>query len=223
MKGQLQTSILCMESHYPGVKSVLKGMPDQPDWGTTQCNAGVRYTVAPEDRYRTTIDMMIADRIGAAGNPAWNQAWIERNQRQGAIMVKQFANQGTQILDQGARARAASSAQFNQDQASRQRMHEQFLATMQRGTDKSMAQAAQIANSNHTITSNWVDYSLDRQTVRDPGTGQTSKVTSGYSATWVDSSGKVSYQTNDPNANPNGSLPGNWTRQQVVNGDGTPR
>jgi hypothetical protein len=33
----------------------------------------------------------------------------------------------------------------------------------------------------------------------------------------------VSYQTNDPNADPNGSLPGTWTRQQVVHGDGSAR
>jgi len=83
MKGQLQTSILCGESHYPGVKSMLRGVPDQPDWGTTQCGAGVRYTVAPEDRIQATLDAMIANRIGAAGNPTWNQAWIERTQRQG--------------------------------------------------------------------------------------------------------------------------------------------
>ena len=62
---------------------------------------------------------------------------------------------------------------------------------------------------------------MNQQTVRDPATGQANKVTSGYNATWVDSSGKVSYQTNVPNANPNGTLPGNWTRQQVVRGDGT--
>jgi hypothetical protein len=229
MKGQLQTSILCGESHYPGVKSMLRGVPDQPDWGTTQCGAGVRYTVAPEDRIQATLDAMIANRIGAAGNPTWNQAWIERTQRQGAAFAQQLANQnqnqnqGTSILEAGARSRAAGAAQFNQDQASRQRMHEQFLSTMQRGTTMSMQSAAQVANSNHTITSNWVDYSLDRQTVRDPGTGQISKVTSGYNATWVDNTGKVSFQTSDPNANPNGSLPGTWTRQQVVNGDGTAR
>jgi hypothetical protein len=28
----------------------------------------------------------------------------------------------------------------------------------------------------------------------------------------VDSTGKVSYQTNDPNANPNGILQGTWTQ-----------
>ena len=84
-----------------------------------------------------------------------------------------------------------------------------------------MNRAAQIANSNHTIASDWVDYSLDQQTVRDPHTGQVTKVSSSNSYTWIDSSGKVSYQTNDVNANPNGTLQGNWTRQQQVHGDGT--
>ena len=37
----------------------------------------------------------------------------------------------------------------------------------------------------------------------------------------VDSSGNNSYQTNDSNANPNGTRMGNWTRQQQVHGDGS--
>jgi hypothetical protein len=92
---------------------------------------------------------------------------------------------------------------------------------MQRGTDMSMNRAAQIANSNHTIAADWVDYALDQQTVRDPNTGQVSKVSSSYSYTWLDGSGTVSYQTADPNANPNGIYKGNWTRQQQVHGDGS--
>jgi len=100
-------------------------------------------------------------------------------------------------------------------------MHEQFLDTLQRGTDQSMARAAQVANSNHRMARDWVDFALDQQTVRDPGTGQVSKVSSGYNATWIDSSGKASFQTTDPNADPNGAIPGTWTRQQVVHGDGS--
>jgi hypothetical protein len=85
----------------------------------------------------------------------------------------------------------------------------------------SMHRAAQIANTSHTMASDWVDYALDQQTVRDPGTGQVSKVSSSYSYTWVDDSGKTSFQTNDGNANPNGYLTGNWSRQQQMHGDGT--
>jgi hypothetical protein len=55
----------------------------------------------------------------------------------------------------------------------------------------------------------------------DPSTGAVSKASSAYNYTWVD--GSTSYQTNDPNANPNGLLQGTWTKQQVVHGDGTPK
>ena len=78
-------------------------------------------------------------------------------------------------------------------------------------------------NARSTATSDWVDYALDRQTVLDPNTGKVNKVSSSYGYTWVDSTGKAGYQTNDVNANPNGVLQGTWTRQQVVHGDGTTR
>jgi len=56
-----------------------------------------------------------------------------------------------------------------------------------------------------------VDFALDRQTVRNPNTGQVSKLSLWYSYTW----------TNDATADPNGTWPGTWTRQQQVHGDGT--
>jgi hypothetical protein len=115
----------------------------------------------------------------------------------------------------------AQQQQFNHDQAVRQQMHEDFMATMQRGTDMSMARTQANMNARSTAASDWVDYALDQKTVRDPNTGQINKVTSSYNNTWVDSSGKTSYQTNDVNANPNGVLPGNWTKQTVVHGNGT--
>ena len=76
-------------------------------------------------------------------------------------------------------------------------------------------------NARSTVASDWVNYSLDQKTVRDPNTGQVTKVSSSNSYTWLDTSGRTSYQTNDVNANPNRILQGNWTRQQQVHGDGT--
>jgi hypothetical protein len=128
-----------------------------------------------------------------------------------------------QIFAQQGAARLAQSQEFNHQQAVRQQMHEEFLSTMQRGTNMSMAQTQQNMNARSTATSDWVDYALDRQTVLDPNTGQINKISSSYSYTWVDSTGKVGYQTNDVNANPNGVLQGTWTKQQVVHGDGTTR
>src|SRR5664279_3232889 len=127
----------------------------------------------------------------------------------------------TQMQRNSAAQMQAQQQQFNHDQAVRQHMHEDFMATMQRGTDMSMARTNESMNARSTATSDWVDYALDQRTVTDPNTGQISKVSSSYSNTWVDSSGKVSYQTNDVNANPNGVLPGTWTKQRVVHGDGT--
>ena len=106
--------------------------------------------------------------------------------------------------------------------AVQQQEHDQFLQQMQAGTDASMANAAAIANSDHQMAMDTVDYSLDQQTVMDPNTGAISKASSAYNYTWVDSSGKTSYQTNDSSANPNGVMPGTWTKQQVVHGNGAP-
>lgn len=110
--------------------------------------------------------------------------------------------------------------QFDHDQAVRQQMHEQFLSTMQRGTDMSMARAQAGMNARSTATSDWVDYALNQRTVMDPSSGQLTKVSNSYSYTWRDSTGQHVYQTTDPNANPNGTMPGSWTKQQVVHGDG---
>ena len=109
---------------------------------------------------------------------------------------------------------------FERNQAVQQHMHEDFMPTMQRGTDLSMDRTRQSMNARSTAASDWVDYALDQRTVADLNTGQISNVSTSYNNTWVNSSGKTSYRTNDVNANPNGVLPGTWTKQTVVHGDG---
>ena len=84
-----------------------------------------------------------------------------------------------------------------------------------------MAAANASMNAQSQSASDWVDYALGEQTVLDPSTGQVSNVSSAYSYTW--SNGQTSYQTNSPDANPNGSMPGTWTKTQVVHGNGTPK
>jgi hypothetical protein len=214
MKGRIGTSVTCTEMTQPGMHSILRGMPDQPGWTTDQCRATVLYMAAPENQYDALLKLWDGPEMKIHGSPEWNRAVMDRDSRQAAMRDQQ-------MNAQAAAQRQASAQQFNHDQAVRQQMHEQFLATMQRGTDMSMARAAQVANTNHAIAQDWVDYSLDRQTVLDPNTGQVSKVSSSYGYTWVDSTGHTSFQTNDVNANPNGALQGTWTRQQVVHGDGS--
>jgi len=221
MKGELRVSVTCTETVSPGLQSLSKWAPGHPPQVVTgppstvdKCTAGVRYSSAPEGQFAGLMRQWDAPGMGGRPEDAWGKAWIQRNTAQMQQMTADMNRAATQ-------QRQAQQQQFNHDQAVRQQMHEQFMATMQRGTDMSMARTQANMNARSTAASDWVDYALDRQTVRDPNSGQITKVSSSNSYTWLDSSGKVSYQTNDPNANPNGTLQGNWTRQQQVHGDGT--
>jgi hypothetical protein len=214
MRGRLKVMVECMETVYPGMKSVLRGIADRPSSTVDKCTAGVTYYTAPESQYQAMIRQWDAPGMGGKAEDAWQQAWVQRNSEQSQQMISQMNRNA-------AAQRQASAQQFSHDQAVRQQMHEQFMATMQRGTDMSMARTQASMNARSTSTSDWVDYALDRKTVLDPTTGQVSKVSSSYTHTWIDSTGKTSFQTNDINANPNGVLPGNWTQQQVVHGDGS--
>jgi hypothetical protein len=208
MEALLTATVTCFHSPVPDFQR------QNHHYATDTCNAGVRLLRAPEGKLDAASKLMDPHTTGARTNPQWAQAYMELQNRRSQQMLKQMQDSSNQQMQR-------SHEQFMQSQAMRQHQHEQFLATMQRGTDMSMRRAAQIANSNHTMASDWVDYALDQQTVRDPGTGQVSKVSSSYSYTWVDETGKTSFQTNDVNANPNGYMKGNWSRQQQVHGDGS--
>ena len=204
MHGRLDGNVSCFSTRTPRMNA-------QP-WISNNCSASVRYTVAPEAQFDSVYRQM--GNVGAVINPAWVGAW------------KTALDQRTQqmIASSQASSQAAIAAQqnaFQQQQAVQLKQHEEFLATMQRGTDNSMNNAAQIAARQHTIASDWVDYALNQKTVADPGTGQLAKVPGGSSYTWRNSAGDQAYQTSDPNANPNGTLQGTWTRQVQVHGDGT--
>ena len=215
MLGELRVTLDCTATTYPGMKSILRGIPDRPSSDVTVCNASTRFYNAPSAQLTSVLAQWDAPGMGAVGNRAWQQAWVSRYQQQAnQQMAQNIANTNA--------AMAASRQQFQQSMAAQAQMHQQFMATLQRGTDMSMAQANASMNARSTAASDWVNYALDQQTVLDPSTGQVTNVSSAYSYTWVDSSGKTSYQTNDPNANPNGVMQGTWTKQQVVHGNGTP-
>jgi hypothetical protein len=203
MQGRLDGQVRCQHTQMGPAGRV---------WDIHVCWANLKYTHAPEAQF-TTVSAL-SDDVHESVEQQWLSAYLTDQARRGQAMIRKGFD------DNNARM-AAQQEQFQRGQAMRQRQNDEFNATLARGTQMSMNQATQIANSSHTITSDWTDYSLDRQTVRDPNTGQISKVSSTYSYTWLDESGKVAYQTTDANADPNGSLKGNWTRQQVVHGDGS--
>ena len=97
-----------------------------------------------------------------------------------AAYSQRYANQleasTRQLLNESNAAFAARQQMYKDAAAVQQQEHNEFLQTMQEGTDRSMANAAQIASSNHRSAQDMVDYSLDRQTVLDTTTGQTWKI-----------------------------------------------
>lgn len=213
MKGELRVTVDCTETVYPGMKSILQGVASRPDSTVNLCTAATRYYAAPAAQFAQVVALWDAPGMGAKQSQDWGQAWVNRNQQQ--------ANQMEQAnIAATNQAMAASRAKFQQDMAVQNQMHQEFMATMQRGTDMSMARTQASMDARSTATSDWVDYALDQQTVTNPA-GGVSKVSSAASYTWIDSSGQTSYQTNDVNANPNGVLQGNWTKQTVTHGDGT--
>ena len=179
-----------------------------------QCYAEVRYTTAPEAQF-PAVDALMQN-AGAIQLAQWNKAWLDFNNQQTAANIRQIQANGAANI---ARIKA-NGEQFRQSQQMRQRVHEEFMATMRRGTDMSMNRTKANMDARSRSTSDWVDYALDRQTVRDPGTGQSTKVSSTHSYTWSDGAGHF-YQTDNPSYDPNGVLPGTWTRQQKVHGDGS--
>jgi hypothetical protein len=204
MNGLLYAQVRCLHSQMTFANKL---------WDMHTCWANVKYTRAPEPQFRA-VTSQVTDVVNEVINPQWLQAYMQRQQQQGQQMLDDQMRRNNATMH-------AQFQQFQQGQAARQRMNDDFISTMQRGTQMSMNQATQIANSDHTISSDYVDYSLDQQTVRDPNTHQISKVSSTSTYTWLDGSGKVAYQTNDANADPNGTLKGTWTRQQKVHGDGS--
>ncbi len=213
MLGELRVTLDCTETVDPGAKSGVPGMANRPGSTVDVCTAGTRYYAAPASQFAQVIALWDAPGMGAKQSMPWQQAWLQRNQQQADQM------ESANIASTNA-AMAASAQKFKQDMAVQSQMHQEFMATMQRGTNLSMKQAGDSMNARSTATSDWVDYALDQQTVMDPSTGQVSKVSSGYSYTWTN--GTTNYQTQDPNANPNGVMQGTWTKQQVVHGNGTP-
>jgi hypothetical protein len=175
------------------------------------CNATVRMVRAPKGQLDAALAKIDTLNVGLTSNPEWISRYMQyQNQRSQAIM-NQMNAQSRAIMQQ-------RQADFEHAQAMRAQQHQQFMATMQAGTDRALANARAVANSNHAIAQDWVDYALDRQTVTGPG--GTVKVSSAYTQTWTNGNGQY-YQTNNPNANPNGVLPGNWSQTQQVHGDGS--
>jgi hypothetical protein len=193
MKGNLRVVLKCTESVTPAVRvlsptppvhMITQGTPTVVD----HCEANLQYMTSPESEFAGLSKQWSAPGMGnGQGILAWQDAWANRYEQNLQRQTTAFIN--------GSNARFnAEQERYRQQAAVQQQTHNEFMETLQRGTDMSMQRTADAMQARSTATSDWVDYALDRQTVRDVNTGQT---------------GKISNQVT-----PGGSL-------QKVHGDGT--
>ncbi|MBD5633045.1 MAG: hypothetical protein IAI49_01090 [Candidatus Eremiobacteraeota bacterium] len=182
--------------------------------GLTQCQAFIQVARAPKGRLDALAREIDEEKLGF-GQPL--PAYQQRLAQWYDARFAAFREQGREDM---ARSNELIRSSFEHSMALQQHEHEQFMNQLQSETDASMNRTARAMNARSTAASDWTDYALDQQTVT--GSGGTVKISNSYSQTWSNGQGDY-YQTNYTDVNPNGSLPGNWTRQTVVHGNGTPR
>lgn len=144
-------------------------------------------------------------------------AWIAHVRQ---TLAEKNARRQRELTQQEQAGAAMLKKQFDDFMATSQRNHEAFMAQQESSFRSSMNNANNAMNARSTAASDWVDYALDQQTVIGPG--GYAKVSNSYNQTWSSTTGNQTtwYQTNDPNANPNGVLPGNWVQNTKVHGNG---
>jgi len=177
------------------------------------CSAQVMRYWAPQGKNAADTDMFntIEHSISI------DQEWAARFNQEITQKIKEVYAQGNKMLQsQMDSANARMKAQynsFNQAQDMRQEQHQQFMDTLQRGTDMSMKQAAATADASHRAAGDWADYSLGLQKRLNPATGEISKDSAAYTYSWISDNG-AHFESNDPNDNPNGNGNTTWTLSQ---------
>ena len=177
------------------------------------CFARVDILSAPKGRLDALIQLVDGNNLPrGVGNPAYFQAVMQHQNQEASEALRQ-------LNEQAARNNAMLHQQFESSMQMMRANHAAFMQQQESQFHSAMNSAINDMNARSTAASDWVDYALDQQTVT--GSGGTVKVSSAYSQTWSNGQNEW-YQTNDANANPNGVLPGNWTHNVKVHGNGQP-
>jgi hypothetical protein len=187
-----------------------------PDTNGGGCSAHVDVERAPKGKLEALCALVDAHDLVKTPH---EDAYLQRVQQ--AMMQRAREDQG-RLTGQQQASQAILKQQFDDFMATSQRNHEAFMAQQESSFRRSMNNANAAMNARSTAASDWVDYALDQQTVL--GAGGLAKVSSSYTHTWSSTVGNQTqwFQTNDPNANPNGTLAGNWTEDSKVHGNGQP-
>lgn len=208
----LRVVIRCTHSTQPGLGGQQYFHED--------CGADVRVLRAPKGQLNSLVSLLDNSPSGAIADAVWQQAYNAARQRESNQLIANIRANTQIMLQQGqeaARVRQQQNQEYLAGQQGRyaeiQRQHD----AQQGNYDIHNANAKASMDARHTPASDVVDFALDQQTVS--GSGGTVKVPANYSQVWANQSGQY-FLTNDLNTSPNGSLPGTWTQQTQVHGNG---
>jgi hypothetical protein len=190
MNGLLRVDLTCTHPApmgTPGAQSWAGGSGTGQAPSAGRCTAVVGYLTAPESQFDSVKQLWSGPEMGPQKELAdWVAISSKRYNDQTQALTKQF--------DDESNAAFAMRQQAYKDQAAaQQKEHEEFLDTMQRGTDISINNTQRAMNARGTAASDWVDYSLDRKTIMDTNTGAiyktSNQVTPGGAAVQVHGDG----------------------------------
>lgn len=188
MKGGLRVVVRCTET--------IVGAFSGPGSGSTidHCEANVGYGASPESQYAELQRLWSAPGMGQSlGTDAWQQAWTQRFVANAQRQRQNMVNSANAFTNAQNAAFNAQQEGYRRQAAVQQQMHNEFMNTMQRGTNMSMQRTSDAMNARTTAASDWVDYALDRKTVMDTNTGQIYKtgnqITPGGAAVQVHGNG----------------------------------
>jgi hypothetical protein len=167
MKGRLGVLKDCSEATSPS-PSHIEGRPPRlvPSAPTTinTCTATVFLIAAPEAKFAEVVRGLDAPGMGTKMQDAWAQAWLQRSAEQMQHTIKEMDDESKRFM-------VMQQKQFEQAQAVRQNIHDQFIQNMNAQGQLNLEQFKAHEFARDTATSDFVDYTLDRQTVQDAATG----------------------------------------------------
>jgi hypothetical protein len=173
------------------------------------CTAEPKLVWAPQGKLEATMELL-APAMKVKNNPEWVQKWSRHVAQQNeAIRARNASYWAAQRAQQAEfysnlqQQTVANGEAFRARMDNQYRVHEQQVATMQRGGDMAMARAMANVDAQSRMAGDACDFALGVQRRVNPETGQAYKTDSGYTYDWVDPEGHH-VLTNYVNDNPNG-------------------
>jgi hypothetical protein len=167
MKGRLHVQVDCSDSSLaspPAIEGRPPHLVAQPPTSINSCTATVTLIAAPEAKLAEVLRGLDAPGMEPRMQDAWGQAWMQRSAKQTQDTINQMDAESRQFMQR-------QQQQFDHDQAVRQNIHNQFIQNMNEQGERNREQFTANMAAKDTVTSDFVDYALDRQTVQSTATG----------------------------------------------------